>query len=144
MQDVAGAVHDGTGPRLRDLAVALDFPGAVGNDEEFLFGVPMRGVRRCAGIQNGHAGAHPTQLVGRPVVVHEHSAAALNVWSEPVEVHDAVGELLRPGLDAHNRINGGISHTPDRSTSEPAGSRAGQHPTYGDLVRQYIALNKMQ
>ena len=42
MQDVAGAVHDGAGPDLRDLAVALDFAGAVGDDQEFLFRVPMR------------------------------------------------------------------------------------------------------
>ena len=123
MQDVAGAVHDGAGPDLRDPAVALDFPGAVGNDEEFLFRVPMRGMGRCAGIQNGHAGAHPTQLVGRPVVVHKHAAADLNVGASPSRSDDAIGELLRRGLDAYGRINSGISHTPDRSTSEPAGSR---------------------
>ena len=102
VEDVARAVQDGARPDLGDLAIALDLAGAVGDDEKFLFGMPVRRMRARTGIEHRHAGAHAVELVGRTVVMHEHPAAVLVVIRHRREVEHPVHQLRQGCVDAYD------------------------------------------
>ena len=75
MQRIAGAIHHGARPDLRDLAVALDHAGPVGDDQDFFFRVAMRRMGAGARLESGHPGANPAQLIGGSVVMDEDGTA---------------------------------------------------------------------
>ena len=79
---------------LGDLARTLDDARAGRDDHEFFFGMPVRRMRRRAGIEHAHACHHPAQLIGRAVEVREHPAPGDGIAGrEHLEIDDAVGQL---------------------------------------------------
>ena len=76
MQRISGAVHHGTGSGQRDFSIAFDLARAFGDDQEFLFRMPVRRMRAGSGLENRHSGANPCQLIGGAVVVSVRGATA--------------------------------------------------------------------
>lgn len=60
---------------MDDFSIAFDFAGAIADDQELFFRMPVRWVRACAWSQNRHTRADSSQLIGGTVIVREDLAA---------------------------------------------------------------------
>ena len=74
------------------IAVKPGKPTAFGRiGGKLFFGMPVRRMRTCSGLEHAHARAHAAQLVRRPVVMREHPAAVDEFRrSERVEIDDTI------------------------------------------------------
>ncbi len=110
VQCIARAVHNRAGPHLRDLSVALDFAGAVRNDENLFFRMLMRRVGTGPRIEQRHAGADRIQLVRWTVIVDINRRSTLNRRLPLIQNNDAVLKFLCGALSRDNVID--LCHRP--------------------------------